>query len=190
METHRLVFGCDPGITGAIAVLADGKVFTVFDTPVRARKTGNNDEVNVSALVEAIRAARAIHAGASELAAIENVQPMPSRRDRAGMGAVSAFQYGRTVQSFHAAFEILGVPLLLVHASRWKKDVGMPSRAQIEDDAQRKDFARTLAIQCYPDVADRLKTKSRGQPRAEAILIARWAYLAEAAGAPTAAVAA
>lgn len=180
METHRLIFGCDPGITGAIAVLADGKVFTVFDTPVRARATGNNDEVNVSALAEAIRAARTIHAGAAELAVIENVQPMPSRGAQRGMGAVSAFQYGRTVQAFHAVFELLGVPVKLVHAVRWKKEVGMPSRAQIEDDAQRKDYARTLAIRFYPQVADKLTTKSRGQPRAEAILIARWAHLAEA----------
>lgn len=179
MDTHRLVFGVDPGITGAVAVVADGRLVDVFDTPVRARGSGNNDEVNVSALAAAVREYRARHVGASELAAIEHVQPMPSQGARRGMGAVSAFQYGRTVQSFHAVFEILGVPVHLVHASRWKKDVGMPTRDSIPDDAQRKDYARTLVMQKHPEFAERLKTKSRGQPRAEAILIARWVFQQE-----------
>lgn len=173
--TARLVFGCDPGITGAVAVLADGEVVALFDTPVRARKSGN-DEVNLSAFVEEVRRVRALHVGAYEVAAIENVQPMPSQGAKRGMGAVSAFQYGRTVQSFYAVFELLRIPVVPVHASRWKRDVGMPTKAEVADDKQRKDYARTLAIQKYPGVADQLKTKSRGQPRAEALLIATWAH--------------
>lgn len=177
--TYRLVWGVDPGITGAVAALADGVVVALFDTPVRARKTGN-DEVNLSALIEEVRNVRARHVGASEVAAIENVQPMPSQGAKRGMGAVSAFQYGRTVQSFYAVFEFLHVPIVLVHSTRWKREAGMPTRAEVEDDAQRKDYARTLAIRKYPALAEQFKTKSRGQPRAEALLIAGWAYDTEA----------
>jgi crossover junction endodeoxyribonuclease RuvC len=187
--TLRLVFGADPGIAGAVAALADGEVTAVFDVPVRPRKTSNNDEVDFAALLTLIREVRARHPGAAELAAVEDVQPMPSQGAKRGMGAVSAFQYGRTVAAFHHAFEALGVPRQYVHASRWKKAVGMPTRAQIEDDAQRKDYARTLVMQKHPALAEQLKTKGRGQPRAEAVLIAECAYR-EMVGADTARVSA
>lgn len=180
--THKLIFGIDPGISGAIAALADGVVDSIIDTPVRARGSGGKDEVNVAALVAHVREVRARHVGAAELACLEHVQPMPSREGQRGMGAVSAFQYGRTVQAFHDVFEILAVPRHLVHASTWKPDVGMPTKQQVEDMARRKDFARTLAGRLYPGSADLFKTKVRGQPRAEALLIAHWGYAFEVVG--------
>ena len=171
--TLRLVFGCDPGIGGAIAALADGKVVAITDTPKRPRRTGH-DEVNVSAMTKWVREVRAALVGAAELAVIEDVQPMPNKKDGTGMGATSAFQYGRTVQAFHDVFEILGVPRRLITAQSWKKAAGVPSPALMPDEKQRKDYSRTLVLQRHPAVADEIDTKTRGQPRSEAILMAEW----------------
>jgi len=72
----------------------------------------------------------------------------------------------------------LGIPVSMVHPQRWKKSTSLIGK--------EKDVARTVAIQRFPAAADQLKRK-KDIGRADALLIAQWAFITEQAVVPRAA---
>lgn len=172
--TQRLIIGIDPGLTGAVAVLADGEPAGLFDLATVTRNSGSL-ELNVPDLAARLRGLLQTHAGAYMLVAIEHVQPMPSTRGpageaRRGMGAASAFNFGETVGAIRATVQALGLPMVKVTAVRWKNALGLRGT--------EKDAARTKAIELYPVVATQLSRK-KDIGRADALLIAHWAHRTE-----------
>lgn len=173
MSVFRLTIGIDPGKTGCIAVLADGEFERVVDMPVMARPSGGN-EINGTELARGLREIRAKYPGANVLVCLEQVNAMPSRPgpdgQRRGMGSASAFNFGEGFGVVKGVIAALGVPVLMVHPQKWKKLANLIGR--------EKDVARTLAIQRFPTAADQLKRK-KDIGRADALLIAQWAYVTE-----------
>ena len=165
--TLRLTFGIDPGITGAIAVLADGVPVSVDDMP--AMEVGDKSEVDAAKLAAIIRGVRAANPGAYVSGCIERVRAMPPRKDGAGVqrnaGAQSSMNFGDNYGKAKAAFEILGIPYTRAEPQSWKRHYGLIG--------QDKDASRVLAIARFPSMADRLKRK-KDNGRAEALLIALW----------------
>lgn len=164
--TLRLVFGIDPGQSGCIAVLADGRPAGFIDMPVIARKAGGQ-QVNPYDLASAVRSVTALHPGAYMLACFEQVSAMP------GQGSSSMFRFGQSDGMVRGVFGAMGIAAIDVPPATWKKRLGLAGA--------EKDVARTFAIQRFPDMADQLARK-KDIGRADALCIALWAWLTEQAG--------
>lgn len=165
--TMRVVLGIDPGQTGAISVLADGRPQCFIDMPLIARKAGGQ-QIDPYTLARRLREALAPHAGAYTLAVCEQVGAMPKQ------GGSSMFRFGQADGIARGVLGALGVPMIEVHPSAWKKHLRL--------DGSEKDVARGFAIQRFPEVADQLQRK-KDIGRADSLLIALWAWQTEQVGA-------
>lgn len=162
--TYRLTLGCDPGITGAIAALADGQFIRFIDMPTMLKKTGRH-EVNAAGLAIQLRELRSLYATADVQAALEQVGSMP------GQGVASSFGFGVSYGILKGVLASLSIPVHDVSPARWKRHLGL-----IGED---KDLARTVAIQKFPVAAEYL-TRKRDIGRADSLCIAYWAFKTEA----------
>jgi len=154
----RHTLGIDPGLDGALAVVADGQVAEVFDMPTleiqRNRRTKR--EVDTRALVNFILFAKGSYPGLE--AWIEKSQAMPKQ------GASSIFSYGQSYGILLGALAALGVPVTKVHPTVWKKAMRVNSG---------KDGARQRASEIFPQCAATWKRK-KDHGRAEAVLVAAY----------------
>jgi crossover junction endodeoxyribonuclease RuvC len=161
----RLTFGIDPGLSGAVAVLADGEFRDVFDMPTVGRGAKGRQTVNAVSLAAALREHVSAEPGASVLAVLEEVSAMP------GQGVTSMFRFGQSVGAVEGVLAALRMPLVRVRPQEWKKHAGLSGTA--------KDVARGLAIDLYP-AAPLYRVRDGG--RADALLLARWAWQTEQGG--------
>lgn len=161
--TLRLVLGCDPGQSGAIAVLADGEPAGFIDMPTMARKAGGH-EVNAASLAAQLRGVMQQHRGAHVMAVVELVGSMP------GQGLASTFRFGQSDGILRGVLAALGIGYITVSPVKWKNHYGLTG--------QDKDAARTLAIRRFPSAADQLARKKDGG-RADALLLALWSHSTE-----------
>jgi crossover junction endodeoxyribonuclease RuvC len=125
-----LLFGCDPGLIGALALLnPDGSLFAVEDLPVMARsKKGRvKNEIDAAGLARLIRP----HAARIKLAVVEQVGSMP------GQGVASVFSMGHTLGCIVGVLQALQIPLHLVPPAVWKRK----SCIAVES-INSKDFSR------------------------------------------------
>lgn len=148
------VIGIDPGLTGAIAVIGDGRA-TVVDMPVieTSRTATVKRSVDAHALAEILAPLR------GEVW-LERVNAFP------GQGVASMFSLG---QSFGVVLGVaagLRLPVQLVNPADWKRHF------KLDKD---KALARALASRLYPEVS-LARVKDHG--RAEALLIARYGAMA------------
>lgn len=150
-----MILGIDPGNTGAIAVMDEGKILALHDMPCTAKRTGKGLEVNAYLLVTALRTLGITPEGAY----IEQVSAMP------GQGVSSMFTFGRSLGVVEGVLAALQIPVQFVPPGRWKKHHGLIGKD--------KDASRTLVLSKYPDrTEDFLRKKDVG--RADAVLIAEY----------------
>lgn len=166
MIAHRLVFGIDPGQSGAVVMLGDGVYEGFIDMPTMSRAAGGN-EVNAAALADSLRSQLDVFRGAYFVAVLEAVSAMPKQ------GVSSTFRFGESFGVVKGVLGTLRIPLVLVPAATWKRRLGLWGA--------EKDAARTLAVQRFPKAASHLERK-KDVGRADALLIAHWAELTEAVG--------
>src|SRR3569832_1924898 len=101
------VLGIDTGVSGALAVLRNGSVESVFAMPVYSAGASKRrvDAYALAALVRDI---------APEQAFVELVGSRP------GEGHAGAFAFGRSLGVLEGALAGLGVPVTLVTPAQWK----------------------------------------------------------------------
>lgn len=162
--TLQLTFGIDPGISGAIAVVVDGKPNRFLDMPLVDRDLGSGRMIDGAALQAQIRGIRQQHVGAYCFAAIERVG------GHRGQGGAVSFNFGQADGTVRTVFACLGIPLIEVWPVTWKNYFQLP-----KDD---KDGGRQLVLRQFPGLEPELRRK-KDQGRAEAFLVARWALLTE-----------
>lgn len=171
--TMRLTIGIDPGMSGAIAFVADGVPAAVHDMPVMPRKAGGN-QVNAAELAALLRGTFHSHAGAYIVAVLEVVNAMPSipgqNGERRQMGSSSAFRFGESYGIVRGVLGALGIGVIPAVPVVWKKRMGLSGA--------EKDVARTVAIERWPALHPSLARK-KDIGRADALLIAAWAELTE-----------
>lgn len=171
------VLGVDPGINGGLAVLefdpaapeANPGIVDVIDVPIIGE--GSAKEVNVIAYRDWLRRTN------PDRAFVEHVQPMPSReetdpetgerKERRGMGATSAFNYGGCVKTLRAIPWAMDIPITMVSAQKWRGLYGL------KGGAGAKETSRQYALHRFPQ-ATYLLARMRDHQRAESLLIANF----------------
>lgn len=150
-----ITVGIDPGYSGAIAVANNGRVFEIHDMPLMAGKAGKN-LLNLSAISD-IFAKLIRDCGDQPIRVqIERVSAMP------GQGVSSMFRFGEGYGAVQGIVAAHGLPITFIGPQEWKKPLGL-----IGAD---KDYARTLAIQTFPELSSQLARK-KDIGRADAIWI-------------------
>lgn len=159
--TFRLVIGIDPGLSGAIAFLADGQLTDVCDMPTVGRGKAGRQTVNAPELARLIR--EHLFIGAAVVALVEDVAARP------GQGVTSMFRFGHSCGAVAGVLGAMRIPVVYVTPQRWKRYHGLIG--------SEKDASRGMAIDLYPSAP---LARKRDHGRAEAILIARWGIDTEA----------
>ncbi len=147
--------GIDPGLTGAVAVLAaDGTLQGLYDTATLAisKSKGVHYTYDIPGMVQILAPLACMGAHVT----IEQSQPMP------GQGVTSMFTTGLGYGLWLGVLTGLKLPYTPVPASMWKKALRL---------SKDKEQCRARAIQLFPE-ADLRRKRDHG--RSEALLIAHW----------------
>ena len=153
------ILGIDPGLSGAIAILENKKVLTLFDMPVMAEGKKNKKQLNSAQLVKIIQENTRKEEDISVV--VEQVNAMP------GQGVTSMFNFGQTFGAIKGVCAALNLPIFFVRPSKWKKYFELINSS--------KDSSRTKVIEMYPSLSNQL-TKKKDVNKSDAILIARYYY--------------
>lgn len=159
----RVTLGVDPGLTGAVAVLLDGRYHDVLDMPTVGRGKAGRQSVNAAALSQWLRELMALNPGADVVAIVEEVASRP------GQGVASMFRFGQSCGVVAGVLAALRIPVVYVTPQRWKRHHGLLGA--------EKDASRGKAAELYPDAP---LSRKRDQGRADALLMARWGWNTEA----------
>lgn len=152
-----ITIGIDPGLTGAVAVLEDGRFVGVEDIPTVLKGTGSvKCEVDASGLIRLLRSNCPVDVDVQVV--LERVNAMP------GQGVSSVFSLGDSFGCIRACVAANRYPLSYVAPGTWKKHFKLTSD---------KELSRALATRLFPEAPLNLKKHA---DRAEALLMARWLY--------------
>ena len=151
------VIGIDPGLGGAIAVLEDKKVLSIFEMPVMSEGKKNKRQLNSALLVNLLK--ENVLNNEEVAIVVEQVNAMP------GQGVTSMFNFGQTFGAIKGICAALGFPIFFVRPSKWKKYFELINSS--------KDSSRTKAIEMYPKLSNQL-AKKKDVNKSDAILIARF----------------
>lgn len=143
------ILSIDPGLSGAWAVIVDGRPEACGDMPVYGEGTSRR-------VMAAPLASYFDRYGPIDLAVIEAVHAMPKQ------GVSSSFRFGMAYGAVVAIVGVREVPLELVTPQVWKKAFGLRG--------SDKERSRQKAIDLAPHMYAMLERK-RDENRAEAILI-------------------
>lgn len=152
-----IVLGIDPGASGALAVIREGRVTDLLDMPVGKITVGRTtrDRISPELLGEELRDLLPI-----DVAYIEEVAAMPKQ------GVSSVFTFGQAHGMVLGAVAALGVRVVRVRPQAWQ---GLVSA---------RGDPRVRALELYPGLAAQLKRR-KDEGRADAILIAHAGMLME-----------
>ena len=151
------IIGIDPGLSGAIAILEDKKVFSIIDMPVMAEGKKNKRQLNSAQLVNIIK--ENVKKEDETVVVVEQVNAMP------GQGVTSMFNFGQTFGAIKGVCAALNLPIFFVRPSKWKKYFELINSS--------KDSSRTKVIEMYPSLSNKL-SKKKDVNKSDAILIARF----------------
>ena len=154
-----IIFGIDPGISGAISVLENKKVIEVFDMPTMIDGKKNKKQVNGSQVTNIIKENLNKDKDKEVVVVVEHVNAMP------GQGVTSMFNFGQSFGVIKGICSALSLPIYFVRPAKWKKHFNFIKT--------NKDASRTKVIQIYPGVSSKLSRK-KDSNKADAILIARY----------------
>ena len=152
-----IIFGIDPGVSGAISVLRNKKVIQVSDMPTMIDGKKNKKQVNGSQVANIIK--EIIDKEKDIIVVVEHVNAMP------GQGVTSMFNFGQSFGVIKGICSALSLPIYFVRPTKWKKHFNLIN--------SNKDASRTKTIEIYPEISSQLSRK-KDSNRADAILIARY----------------
>lgn len=151
-----MTIGIDPGLSGAIGFLLDGRFHHVVDMPTMLKGGGSvKNEVNPAELRSLLRDTIQ---GDVVMVVIERVNAMP------GQGVSSVFSIGDSFGTARGVVSCLSLEHGYVSPVTWKKHFKLSSN---------KEEARALATRMFPTAPLGLKKHS---DRAESLLMARWVW--------------
>ncbi len=156
-----LIIGIDPGISGSISFLYDGKIIEVIEMPTMADGKKNKRQVNGSQIYNEILKMIKKFGKDDIRVVIEQVSAMP------GQGVTSMFNFGQSFGILKGICSAMQLPMYFVRPSKWKKYFNLIN--------SEKDASRTRAIEIFPYFSSQL-SKKKDTNKADAILIASFYY--------------
>ena len=154
-----IVYGIDPGVTGALACIVNGTLHAVADMPTREEGRGTVKRRACAAGIAAqIREWRGQLGVDAELAIIERVAARP------GQGVASMFSLGHSAGVAEAVMLTLGVRVDHAAPASWKSSVGA---------GKDKATSQARASVLYPSHAGQW-ARAKDHNRAEAVLLAHY----------------
>ena len=152
-----IIIGIDPGLSGSICFLEDGKIIDVIEMPTMADGKKNKRQVNGSQIYNEI-SKRVNKDQINEVrVVIEQVSAMP------GQGVTSMFNFGQSFGILKGICSAMQLPMYFVRPAKWKKYFNLIN--------SEKDASRTRAIEIFPYFSSQL-SKKKDSNKADAILIA------------------
>ena len=152
-----LIIGVDPGISGSICFLLDGKILEVLEMPTMAEGKKNKKQINGSQIFNEINRVINKIQNQEVRVVIEQVSAMP------GQGVTSMFNFGQSFGILKGICSAMKLPMYFVRPAKWKKYFNLIN--------SQKDASRTKAIEIFPYFSQEL-SKKKDANKADAILIA------------------
>jgi len=138
-----IIFGIDPGVSGAISILENKKVIEVFDMPTMIDGKKNKRQVNGSQVTNIIK--ERLNNDKEIIVVVEHVNAMP------GQGVTSMFNFGQSFGVLKGICSAMQLPMYFVRPAKWKKYFNLIN--------SEKDASRTKAIQIFPYISSQLSKK-------------------------------
>jgi crossover junction endodeoxyribonuclease RuvC len=152
-----IVFGIDPGVSGALSIYENKKLKEVIDMPTMSEGKKNKKQINAAQLSLEIK--QRINGSSETAVVIEHVAAMP------GQGVTSMFNFGQSFGVIKGICSALTLPIYFVRPVKWKKHFNLIGSS--------KDASRTKAIELFPSFSNDM-TKKKDANKADAILIGRY----------------
>ena len=152
-----IVFGIDPGVSGALSVYENKKLKEVIDMPTMSEGKKNKKQINAAQLTLEIK--NRINGSQEVTVVIEHVSAMP------GQGVTSMFNFGQSFGVIKGICSALSLPIHFIRPVKWKKHFNLIGSS--------KDASRTKAIELFPNFSNDM-AKKKDANKADAILIGRY----------------
>ena len=156
-----LIIGIDPGISGSICFLDNGKILDVIEMPIMTDGKKNKKQVNGSQVYNEITKRIKQFEKNQIRVVIEHVSAMP------GQGVTSMFNFGQSFGILKGICTAMQLPMYFVRPAKWKKYFNLLN--------SEKDASRARAIEIFPYFSTQL-SKKKDSNKADAILIASFYY--------------
>ena len=154
-----IIIGIDPGVSGAICILTDGKITEIYEMPTMIDGKKNKKQVNGAEITNIINKELVNEKDINVV--IEHVSAMP------GQGVTSMFNFGQSFGVLKGICAAMQIPMYFVRPAKWKKYFNLIN--------SEKDASRTKAIEIFPHFSAQLSRK-KDSNKADAILISSFFY--------------
>ena len=152
-----IIIGIDPGVSGAICILTDGKITELYEMPTMIDGKKNKKQVNGAEVTNIINKELVNEKDINVV--IEHVSAMP------GQGVTSMFNSGQSFGVLKGICAALKLPVHFIRPVKWKKHFNLINT--------EKDASRTKVIEVFPYISSKI-SKKKDANKADAILIARF----------------
>ena len=156
-----LIIGIDPGLSGSICFMKEGKILDVIEMPTMTDGKKNKKQVNGSQIYNEILKKVNEIKNSEVRVVIEQVSAMP------GQGVTSMFNFGQSFGILKGICSAMQLPVYFIRPAKWKKYFNLIN--------SEKDASRTKAIEIFPYYSAQLSRK-KDSNKADAILIASFYY--------------
>ena len=152
-----IIIGIDPGVSGAICILNNGKIVELYEMPTMIDGKKNKKQVNGAEITNIFQ--KELINETNSKVIIEHVSAMP------GQGVTSMFNFGQSFGVVKGICAALRLPIYFVRPAKWKKYFNLIN--------SEKDASRTKVIEIFPYISSKI-SKKKDANKADAILIARF----------------
>jgi crossover junction endodeoxyribonuclease RuvC len=152
-----IIIGIDPGVSGAICILTDGKITEIYEMPTMIDGKKNKKQVNGAEITNIINKELVNEKDINVV--IEHVSAMP------GQGVTSMFNFGQSFGVLKGICAALKLPVHFIRPVKWKKHFNLINT--------EKDASRTKVIEVFPYISSKI-SKKKDANKADAIIIARF----------------
>ncbi len=152
-----IIFGIDPGVSGAICVLKEGKILEVYEMPTMIDGKKNKRQVNGAEVTNIFL--KELNNKYKAKVVVEHVTAMP------GQGVTSMFNFGQSFGVLKGICAALKLPIYFVRPVKWKKHFNLIKT--------NKDASRTKVIEIYPYISSKISRK-KDSNKADSILIGKY----------------
>jgi len=138
-----IIIGIDPGISGAICVLKEGKILEVYEMPTMIDGKKNKRQVNGAEVTNIFL--KELNKENTAKVVVEHVTAMP------GQGVTSMFNFGQSFGVLKGICAALKLPIYFVRPVKWKKYFNLIN--------SEKEASRTKVIQIFPYISSKISKK-------------------------------